>query len=47
MNPNTKTYLDTLSLVDALWWFIENIDSDHPDCTEIFFYLRERKRNGN
>lgn len=44
MNPNTKDYLDSLTLTNALWWFIENIDFEHPDRNEIFFYLRERMR---
>lgn len=39
-----KKYLDTLSLVQALWWFIENIAEDNPRRSNIFFYLRSRYR---
>lgn len=39
---NTDEYLDTLPLVDALWWFIEN---EHECGSDVFFYLRERYRN--
>ncbi len=45
MNESIKNYFDTVSLSDALWWFIENIDEEHPDKTDIYFYLRERMRN--
>lgn len=38
------TYLETLPLADALWWFIENVDSEHANRTDIFFYLRGRVR---
>lgn len=37
-------HLNTLDLANALWWFIENIDADHKDRNDIFFYLRERVR---
>jgi hypothetical protein len=33
-----------ISLVQALWHFIENVGDDHPRRTEIFFILRERMR---
>lgn len=40
-------YLSKLDLVDALWWFIENHEGlEVSECTEVFFYLRERYRNG-
>lgn len=39
-----KAYLDPLPLVDALWWFIENLNDDDPVQSEVFFYLRERVR---
>jgi len=42
-----KSPMDTMNampLKDALWWFIENIDCDHPQRTELFFVLRERVR---
>lgn len=42
-----KTYLDTLSLPAALFWFIENVSDDTAERTELFFYLRERVRNAN
>lgn len=35
-------YLKTLPLVQALWWYIENVTSDDPRASEIFFYLRAR-----
>lgn len=38
-------YLDTLPLVNAMWWFIENVTPDSSYRTEVFFYLRERVRN--
>lgn len=38
-----KKYLDTLSLSNAFWWFIENCNSDDPDTTELFFHLRHRR----
>jgi hypothetical protein len=40
----TIDYLRTLPLVEALWWFIENVDEDYPGRTEIFFALRVRVR---
>jgi len=43
-----KAYLDTLPLVTALWWFIENTPEDDLAArNEIFFYLRERTRKSN
>lgn len=42
--PTTQDYLDSLALVDALWWFIENVPPDAKDSSELFFYLRERVR---
>lgn len=44
-----KAYLATLDLVHALWWFIENcdaLDMSENDRCELFFYLRERVRDG-
>lgn len=38
------TYLDTLPLVHALWWWIENVTEDAPARDEVFFYLRSRYR---
>jgi hypothetical protein len=41
----TKMYLSRLSLIGALWWFIENVNEDDPIRDEVFFYLRERVRH--
>lgn len=41
----TIEYLSKLSLTRALWWYIENISTNDPVATEVFFYLRERVRN--
>jgi hypothetical protein len=41
----TKQYLNTLSLADALWWFIENTGYEDEHREDLFFYLRERKRS--
>jgi hypothetical protein len=38
------TYLDTLPLPEALWWFIENANDDATWRTEVFFHLRARIR---
>jgi hypothetical protein len=38
----TKKYLDSLSLSQALWWFIENVDPEDPTRLELFFHLRVR-----
>lgn len=38
----TKDYLSSLPGVIALYWFMENINEDHPHRTELFFYCRER-----
>lgn len=35
----------TPPLVEALWWFIENVAVDDPERTDHFFALRERYRN--
>jgi len=37
-----RAYVKSLSLMEALWWFIENRDG--IDKTDIFFDLRERYR---
>ena len=45
MSTNEQiAYLETLPLVLALWWWIENVTEDDPSRTETFFYLRERVR---
>lgn len=41
----TKEYLNGLPLANALWWFIENINEDDTNRSDLFFYLRERMRN--
>lgn len=40
-----EDYLNGRPLVDALWWFIENVDSEDEHSSQLFFYLRERVRN--
>lgn len=35
-------YMDSLPLVQALWWFIENGIDDSPSGTAVFFHTRER-----
>lgn len=40
----TVNYLDMLPGVLALWWFMENVNEDHPHRSELFFYCRERVR---
>jgi hypothetical protein len=40
----TIEYLKTLPLLQALWWYIENVTSEHPHATTYFFYLRNRYR---
>lgn len=43
-----RKYLAGLPLVEALWWFIENIDdNDRSNRNTYFFDLRERYRNEN
>ena len=37
-------YTNKLPLIDALWWFIENVTDDDPQRNELFFRLRERMR---
>jgi hypothetical protein len=39
-----QTQASLATLVQDLWWFIENVDEDTPDRTDRFFGLRERKR---
>lgn len=41
----TKDYLNGQPLAAALWWFIENVNEDDPNRSELFFYLRERVRD--
>lgn len=44
----TINYLDTLPGVLALFWFMENVNEEHPHRQELFFYCRERvRRYGN
>jgi hypothetical protein len=39
-----QTQASLATLVQDLWWFIENVDEDTPDRTDRFFGLRERVR---
>jgi hypothetical protein len=39
-------YLKSVDLTTALWWFIEQTNEDTPGRSDIFFYLRERVREG-
>lgn len=41
---DTVDYLDSLPGVLALFWFMENVNDDHPHRSELFFYCRERVR---
>lgn len=41
-----RSYTDEMPLLDALWWYIENVDGDEPWSTDLFFRLRERARSG-
>ena len=40
-----KKLTDDMPLVQALWWYIENMPVDSPDRSEVFFHLRYRMRN--
>ena len=45
MSTNEQiAYLETMPLVLALWWWIENVTVDDPSRNETFFYLRQRVR---
>jgi hypothetical protein len=37
-------YLANLPLEYALWWFIENVSSEMPGSSAVFFFLRGRMR---
>lgn len=44
---NTIDYLNSQSLTEALWWFIENREAlEDDEATGIFFALRQRVREG-
>jgi len=43
----TCAMLDKMVLSGALWWVMENITKDDPISSDVFFYLRERVRNGD
>jgi hypothetical protein len=45
MLKNIIKFLDSGTLVDAFMWTLENISDNHPQRTEVFFYLRNRYRN--
>lgn len=36
-------YLDSVPLIEALWWYIENANDEWGNG--VFFYLRERYRS--
>jgi hypothetical protein len=42
--PPLVSHVNKLPLVDALWFFIENVNENLPECEEIFRRLRERMR---
>lgn len=42
-NQEALAHLKTLPLVDAQWWFIENVAEDSIARTECFFELRSRR----
>lgn len=44
-SPDHSAYLACLPLVDALWWFIENVSQEDPHRNTYFFALRERMRS--
>ena len=44
MSNDYREYVKSLSLVEALWWFIENVNDVAPHQTDMFFDLRERYR---
>lgn len=37
-------HLNKLPLMEAMWWFIENVDEHHPLRNSLFFDLRHRVR---
>lgn len=39
-----RQYVAQLPLLDALWWFIENLPTERTSSNAIFFDLRERVR---
>ncbi len=44
IDPSDSVHMKELDLVDALWYFIENVEQEDPQRNETFFYLRERVR---
>lgn len=36
--------LEKMSIIQALWWYIEEMTDEHPARSEVFFYLRARYR---
>jgi len=38
-------HMDSLSLQDAMWWFLENVSEDSPARSDCFFALRRRRVN--
>lgn len=41
-----RAYVQGLPLMEALWWFIENVDLEDDSRTDLYFDLRERMRVG-
>lgn len=40
----TIDYLDSLPSTLALFWVMENVNEEHPQRQQFFFYCRERAR---
>lgn len=34
--------LDTMSLTDAMWWFIDNVNPEYKYRHELYRYIRQR-----
>lgn len=44
-NDETLDMLNSMPLVEAMWWFIENKSFDESkEASQLFFALRERYR---
>lgn len=44
MKPDYSEYLASLPLLDAVWWFVENVSEEDTRRTDYFFSLRQRMR---
>lgn len=38
-------HMRTLSLQEAMWWFLENVPEDSPARSDCYFALRHRRAN--